>query len=77
MLWEQTTHVPLIVADATRSGAGNHAVRSQDWRYNGYADGSQEFYDHQVDPSEFKNLADTPKHSSIIVALRQQLPATA
>lgn len=130
-LWEQTTHVPLIVADAWKSGAGkrcdrpvslldvyptlvdlcgldqranfdgqslvpflqnpsqksersvvttqgpgNHAVRSQNWRYIRYADGSEELYDHRVDPSEFKNLADDPQKSPIIAALRQNVPAT-
>ena len=35
----------------------NHAVRSQHYRYIRYADGSEEFYDHRVDPHEWKNLA--------------------
>ena len=35
----------------------NHAVRSQHYRYIRYADGSEEFYDHRVDPHEWNNLA--------------------
>jgi arylsulfatase A-like enzyme len=35
----------------------NHAVRSQHFRYIRYADGSEEFYDHRVDPHEWRNLA--------------------
>ena len=35
----------------------NHAVRSKHHRYIRYADGSEEFYDHRVDPNEWNNLA--------------------
>ncbi len=130
-LWEQTTHVPLIVADpastgggrrcqrptslldvyptlvdlcglntpehlegqslvpflnnpnapssravVTTQGRGNHAVRSQNWRYIRYADGSQELYDHRRDPHEFDNLADAPEHHSVIRKLTAHLPGT-
>lgn len=57
-------------------GPGNHAVRSQNWRYIRYSHGSEELYDHRIDPSEFKNLADDPQHSSIVEALRQHIPAS-
>jgi len=33
------------------------AVRSDDWRYIRYRDGSEELYDHRVDPHEWTNLA--------------------
>ncbi|MCP5117093.1 MAG: sulfatase, partial [bacterium] len=35
---------------------GNHAVRTERWRYIRYHDGSQELYDHTNDPWEWKNL---------------------
>jgi arylsulfatase A-like enzyme len=35
---------------------GNHAVRSERWRYIRYADGTEELYDHTVDPYEWRNL---------------------
>jgi len=35
---------------------GNHAVRSERWRYIQYADGTEELYDHTVDPYEWTNL---------------------
>ena len=38
-------------------GPGNHAIRSQHWRYIRYADGSEELYNHRKDPNEFTNLA--------------------
>ncbi|MDP6446552.1 MAG: sulfatase, partial [Pirellulaceae bacterium] len=35
----------------------NHGVRSENWRYIRYADGSEELYDMRSDPNEWKNLA--------------------
>ena len=42
----------------TTHGRGNHAVRSERWRYIRYADGSEELYDHDKDPNEWSNLAE-------------------
>jgi hypothetical protein len=36
------------------------AVRSEQFRYIRYADGSEEFYDHRNDPDEWNNLAKDP-----------------
>jgi arylsulfatase A-like enzyme len=55
-----TTHLP-----------GNHAVRSERWRYIRYKDGSEELYDHQSDPMEWKNLA----VDSAFISIKQQLAA--
>lgn len=41
----------------TSSYFGNHSVRSRDWRLVVYEDGTEELYDHRVDPNEFNNLA--------------------
>lgn len=38
-------------------GKGNHAVRSEHYRYIRYANGDEEFYDHSNDPHEWTNLA--------------------
>ena len=40
---------------------GNHAVRSEDWRYIRYADGSEELYHNSSDPLEHVNLAAKPE----------------
>ena len=53
---------------------GNHAVRSQRWRYMRYADGSEELYDHESDPNEWSNLADDPDHKEVIAKHRNWLP---
>ena len=56
--------------------SGNHAVRSDRWRYIRYADGTEELYDHQSDPYEWNNLAADPRHQDVIAAHRRWLPAS-
>ncbi|MGE0607843.1 MAG: sulfatase [Pirellulales bacterium] len=58
----------------TSHNRGNHAVRSQRWRYIHYADGSQELYDLQSDPREWTNLADDAAYERIIADHRRWLP---
>jgi len=52
----------------------NHGVRSENWRYIQYADGSEELYDMRKDPNEWKNLAMNPKHKKVIAEHRKWLP---
>ncbi len=59
----------------TSHNQGNHAVRSEHWRYIRYADGSEELYDHKADPHEWTNLAADPAHAAIISQHRRWLPA--
>jgi arylsulfatase A-like enzyme len=54
---------------------GNHAVRSENWRYILYEDGGEELYDHRTDPNEWTNLALDPTYKSIALGLRAWLPA--
>ena len=53
---------------------GNHAVRSERWRYIRYADRGEELYDHQTDPNEWTNLADRPAMASVKRELARWLP---
>lgn len=50
----------------TAFNPGNHSVRTERWRYILYADGSQELYDHDTDPNEWRNLANKPEHQALI-----------
>ncbi|WP_325176383.1 sulfatase [Pelagicoccus mobilis] len=52
----------------------NHSVRTKDWRYISYADGSEELYDHRVDSNEWTNLAGDPEKKAKIEELRKLLP---
>ncbi len=53
---------------------GNFAVRSDDWRYIQYRDGSEELYDHRVDPGEFTNLALDPAYAEVIAEHKKYIP---
>lgn len=56
---------------------GNHAVRSKEWRYIRYRDGSEELYDHRNDQNEFRNLAGIADYESILKKLAGFLPIDA
>ena len=58
----------------TTHGRNNHAVRDERWRYIRYADGSEELYDHDADPLEWKNLAGDAKLSKVKEELAASLP---
>lgn len=58
----------------TTHGLGNHAVRSEKFRYIKYEDGSEELYDHDADPQEFKNLAKDEKYAAVKKELIKSLP---
>jgi arylsulfatase A-like enzyme len=53
---------------------GNHAVRSEHWRYIRYKNGAQELYDHRTDPHEWTNLAADPKYAEVIAEHAKWLP---
>jgi choline-sulfatase len=58
----------------TTHNPGNHGVRSENWRYIRYADGSEELYDMKADPHEWTNLASRPEHAEVIADHRAFLP---
>ncbi len=58
----------------TSFGPGNHAVRTERWRYIRYNDGSEELYDHATDPHEWTNLAAQAECAEIIEKHRAMLP---
>lgn len=60
----------------TTHGRGNHAVRDERWRYIRYADGSEELYDHERDPMEWRNLAAQPEHAALKRRLAEWIPET-
>jgi arylsulfatase A-like enzyme len=55
---------------------GNHAVRTERWRYIQYADHGEELYDDVADPHEWTNLARDPQFKSVLAELRRYLPKT-
>lgn len=58
----------------TSHNQGNHGVRSENWRYIHYADGSEELYDMRKDPQEWTNLAADPAFAEVIAEHKKWLP---
>ena len=58
----------------TSHNQGNHGIRSERWRYIHYADGSEELYDMQNDPNEWKNLAGKSEYVAVIAEHKKWLP---
>jgi hypothetical protein len=58
----------------TTHGPGNHALRSERYRYIRYADGGEELYDHSVDPNEWTNLAVDPAYAEVKDKLAAHVP---
>ena len=52
----------------------NHAARSLNFRYIRYRDGSEELYDHRIDPGEHQNLASDPEWASVKTKLGAYMP---
>lgn len=50
------------------------SVRTEDWRYTIYIDGSEELYDHKKDPNEWNNLADKKEYYETIEGLKKHIP---
>jgi len=53
----------------------DHAVRTADWRYIRYHDGSEELYKHPEDYHERHNLADKPEHAELKKKLAEAFPS--
>ncbi|MDF1751220.1 MAG: sulfatase [Verrucomicrobiales bacterium] len=58
----------------TTFGKDNHSLRSRDFRYTRYMDGTEELYDHRKDPGEINNLAANPEYRAEIAKLKKWLP---
>jgi len=53
---------------------GNHAIRTERWRYIQYADGSEELYDHKNDPNEWFNVAGKEENKIVIEDHKKYIP---
>lgn len=58
----------------TTHGFQNHAVRTEEWRFIRYADGSEELYDETRDPFEWRNQAGLPETSAVRAELARWFP---
>jgi arylsulfatase A-like enzyme len=53
----------------------NHAICTEQWRYIRYADKTEELYNEQTDPNEWKNEASNPQFAKIKKDLAKYLPS--
>ena len=58
----------------TTHNQGNHTIRTEDWRYIRYADGSEELYDLKADPNEWTNIASKPELAAKKTELAKWIP---
>lgn len=58
----------------TTWGRGNYALRTENWRYIRYFDGSEELYNHQNDSNEWTNLADDARYKTIKTEMAEWIP---
>ncbi len=61
-------------AALTTYAKGNHALRSDRYRYIRFEDQSEELYDHETDPNEWVNLAGDPEYLELLARFRFELP---
>lgn len=54
---------------------GSVGMRSKDWRYIHYYDGTEELYDSNKDPREWNNLAGNKEYKHVIEDFKKWLPA--
>ena len=58
----------------TTLGRNNHALRTPEWRYIRWSDGSEELYDVEKDPDEWSNLASLPEYQAAKEQIQSWLP---
>ena len=50
------------------------SIRTENWRYTVYIDGSEELYDHASDPEEWINLANVSRYHNIKKEMAKHVP---
>jgi arylsulfatase A-like enzyme len=58
----------------TTHGPNNHSIVDERYRYTRYADGSEELYDHAIDPNEETNRIGEPNYREVAARLAGFLP---
>ncbi len=72
--WLKNPEAPRKQPAVTTYRFRNHAVRTDQWRYIRYSDGTEELYDRAKDPDEWTNLAARPELARVKEDLARWLP---
>ena len=70
--WLDDPARPMEKPAMTTWGRGNYSLRTKQWRYTRYFDGSEELYDESKDPNEWTNLASNPEYAPLMKKLANQ-----
>lgn len=70
----QQADTPRVRPAITSHNQGNHAIRSERWRFIQYADGTEELYDTVADPHEWTNVINYPEYAAVAAEHRRWLP---
>ncbi|WP_430814968.1 sulfatase [Carboxylicivirga sp. RSCT41] len=70
----KNTDQQLVKPTITSWGRGNYAVRTKEWRYIRYFDGTEELYNHKSDANEWYNLVNDSKYQKVKEDLSALLP---
>ncbi|MBP6610067.1 MAG: sulfatase [Paludibacter sp.] len=62
------------IPSITTLGQNEHSIRTLQYRYIVYNDGTEELYDHFIDPLEWINLAKNPRFAKLKTDLRKHIP---
>lgn len=63
--WLDNPEKPKEVPAMTTWGRGNYTLRTKEWRYTRYFDGSEELYSETSDQHEWTNLAKRPEYNKL------------
>lgn len=70
----QDANAPREQPAITCHGPDNNGVRTEEWRYIRYADGSEELYNIEKDAEELTNLAGNPEYNAVKEDLAKWIP---
>jgi len=78
--WDHPVLMTNAVMDSKNqfaTGLFDYAIRTNQYRYIRYRDGSTELYDEAADPNEFTNVASLPANASVVAQLDALMPPLA
>ena len=58
------------IAYSVTSGGRAASIQTKQWRYTRWGENIEELYDHQTDPEEHINLAQSPQHQDKLAEMR-------
>lgn len=61
-------------AAVTTYGPNNHSIRTPEYRYIRYEDGSEELYNHTLDDDEWNNIAGEPEMEAVKADFQKYIP---